>query len=384
MSLVGLFAGIGGFERAFQLAGFESELLCEIDPTASVILRHRFPDATIVGDIRDIDALPSTTSILTAGFPCQDLSMAGNKSGINGGKSGVVAAMFALVAKSRVPTIVLENVNFMLHLDSGRGMLWLVERLEEMGYQWAYRVLDTIGFGLPQRRRRVYLVASISMDPRHVLFADESTRRPSRAPGVDSALGFYWTEGRSGIGLTVDGIPPLKVGSGIGIPSPPAVYFPDGEVLLPSLSACERLQGFASGWVSDVQQPDDRASWRLIGNSVSVPVVKWVANRLREPGKVLDLPSQPLTKTDKWPAAAWNVGQGRARVEASDRPLDLEQRSIQEFRDQSWTRLSSRALDGFIRRAEEGGLRTPDGFLDALRAAPRSLPRVAKKRVNRG
>src|SRR5260370_2338779 len=136
----------------------------------------------------------------------------------------------------------------MLQLDSGDAMCRLVNEFEGLGYRWAYRVLDSMGFGLPQRRRRVYFVASTEVDPRTILFADDTIPNCTRPkPHLGKPLGFYWTEGRSGIGVTVDGIPPLKGGSALGIVSAPAVLFPDGEVLMPSLEVCERLQGFAAG-----------------------------------------------------------------------------------------------------------------------------------------
>ena len=169
MSVVGLFAGIGGFECAFADAGFETEMLVEIDASASAVLQRRFPEVELVADVADVRDLPGSATILTAGFPCQNLSMAGDKTGITGSKSGVVGKMFELIAHSRVPTVVIENVYFMLQLDSGRAMQWLVERFEDLGYYWGYRVLDTMGFGLPHRRRRVYLVASRELDPRTVL-----------------------------------------------------------------------------------------------------------------------------------------------------------------------------------------------------------------------
>src|SRR5262249_54795518 len=149
--------------------------------------------------------------------------------------------------------------------------------------RWAYRVLDTSGFGLPQRRRRVYLVASLTLDPRTVLFADECERTEPEPPSIEAPLGFYWTEGRSGVGITVNGLPPIKGGSGLGIPSPPAVLFPDGSVLIPSLSACERLQGFPSGWTDCVSREMQRLRWRLVANAVSIPVAAWVASRIRAP-----------------------------------------------------------------------------------------------------
>lgn len=385
MAIAGVFSGIGGFELAFSQAGFDSELLVEIDPSARAVLKTRFPDADVRTDVLELRELPSNTTILTAGFPCQNLSMAGDKSGITGSKSGVVQKMFELIARSRTPVVVIENVYFMLQLDSGKGMQWLVERFEELGYKWAYRVLDTMGFGLPQRRRRVYFVASLDVDPRSVLFADEAPTVVSPKPDLSKPLGFYWTEGRSGVGFTIDAIPPLKVGSTLGIPSAPAVLFPDGEVLTPSLEACERLQGFSSGWTDVAGRDDGRrnSGWRMVGNAVSVPVARWVAERIKRPGAVLDFACVSLGEGQRWPDAAWNVGEGRTAVAATDKPISMIRSSILEFRDSTWSRLSDRALNGFVTRASEGGLWMPEGFLDTLRKAGRKVIDKAKQSRSR-
>lgn len=378
MRVAGLFSGIGGFELAFSDVGFETALLVEVDPAARAVLRKRFPDVAIEKDVSDLVSLPEGADVLTAGFPCQNLSMAGDKSGIYGPKSNIVEKMFDLIERSRISTVIIENVYFMLQLDRGNGMRRLVEKFEELHYKWAYRVLDTLGFGLPQRRRRVYFLASRIVDPRQVLFSDESEPRSPFEAELSRPIGFYWTEGRSGIGLTVDGIPPLKVGSALGIPSPPAVLFPDGEVLIPSLTACEALQGFPSGWTAVPQEGTGKnPAWRLVGNAVSVPVAQWIAQRLKLPGNILELTKVEITAGRTWPDAAWNVGDGRIGVIAGDKPITKDRPSISVFRDATWTRLSDRALNGFITRAVEGGLWVPNGFLDALRAADRRDIRAA-------
>jgi DNA (cytosine-5)-methyltransferase 1 len=377
MRVVGLFSGIGGFELAFSRAGFETILLAEIDPAAAAVLKHRFPDVEVRDDVASITDIPLNTTVLTAGFPCQNLSMAGDKSGIMGSKSGVVEKIFDLITRSQVPIVVIENVYFMLQLDRGNGMRWLVEQFERIDYRWAFRVLDTMGFGLPQRRRRVYLVASRTVDPRTILFADDGPTQAPTPPDLSKPIGFYWTEGRSGLGLTVDGIPPLKVGSAIGIPSAPAVLFPDGEVLMPSLSACEQLQGFPPNWISGAANGYRRPEWRLVGNAASVPVARWVAERIKAPGAIRDFPTADLREGRPWPEGGWNVGKGRRGVVSTDKPISTERPSISAFRDPTWTQLSDRALSGFINRASEGGLWTPDGFLSALRSANRKVGRAA-------
>ena len=383
MTVAGLFAGIGGFELAFAQAGFETRLLAEIDHSARTILEQRFPGIQIGEDVARLAELPCGTEIVTAGFPCQNLSMAGDKSGIDGDKSSAVKAIFPLIERANVGTVVMENVYFMLQLKSGGAMRWLVERFEELEFKWAYRVLDTMGFGLPQRRRRVYMVASREIDPRCVLFADDAAH--AAAPenyDLGKPLGFYWTEGRSGVGFVLDAIPPIKAGSSLGIPSPPAALFPDGEVLMPGIAACERLQGFPEEWTLPADGGGTRGvRWRLIGNAVSVPVARWIAERIRKPGTPRELDAFELGAGDRWPDSGWNVGDGRIGATASDKPFDTCPPSIAAFRDESWSRLSDRALNGFIGRAVEGGLRMPEGFLEALRTADRRPASASRQRA---
>src|SRR5436190_279239 len=81
--VVGLFAGIGGIEHGLHLAGFHSEMLCEIDAAAQRVLAHNFPGIPVVKDVRALRSLPNA-EIVTAGFPCQDLSQAGKTAGIRG------------------------------------------------------------------------------------------------------------------------------------------------------------------------------------------------------------------------------------------------------------------------------------------------------------
>jgi DNA (cytosine-5)-methyltransferase 1 len=366
MAVVGLYAGIGGFELGFQAAGFEALLLADKDPFCRQVLAARFTDVDVRADVADVTSLPRGTSIVTAGFPCQNLSMAGDKVGLRGTKTGDIEHMFELIGRGSRPTLAIENVYFLLHVARGNAMTELVSSIEELGYSWAYRVVNTFAFGLPQRRRRVFFVASMTLDPRAVLFADEAGSPASSPATVDRPIGFYWTEGRSGVGTTVDGVPPIKVASTVGIPSAPAVLFPDGAVLTPSIEACERLQGFEAGW-TDLEFDTRRSPrWRMVGNAVSVPAATWLARRMKEPGIILDLPVRPLDEAPPWPSAAHGKAGERFAVEASEYPIRAQTPSIEEFRDDRWKPLSARALRGFITRAREGGLRFPSGFLSAL------------------
>jgi DNA (cytosine-5)-methyltransferase 1 len=367
---VGLFAGIGGLELGLARAGHESLLLCEIDRAARAVLDARLPEVDKHDDIRTLRALPEGTQLVAAGFPCQDLSQAGQTRGIEGARSGLVGEVFRLLRKSRVPWLVLENVPFMLQLSRGQALEVIVRALEELGYRWAYRVVDARAFGLPQRRRRVFLVASLHEDPRRVLFADDCGCPAEQARSEQTACGFYWTEGVRGLGWAVDAIPTLKGGSTVGVPSPPAIWLPDGSFVTPDIRDAERMQGFRPGWTSPAERvvkPGMR--WRLVGNAVCVPVAAWLGRRLRNPGAFTLQGARPLRRGGgAWPGAAWNVGEGAHSVEISEWPRRLRGGNLAGFLRWPGKPLSPRATAGFLGRTKRASLRFPPGFIHSLEA----------------
>ena len=368
MMVSGLYAGIGGFELGFERSGHHTLLMSEIDPDALCVIRHRFGSVKVDADVVKLSALPEETDIVTAGFPCQNLSMAGGKQGIDGDKSRVVDSLFRLLEVRRTPWVVIENVYFMLHLARGAAMDHIVSRLEGLGYRWASRVVDSRAFGLPQRRRRVFIVASLEGDPRDVLLADDAPNRIWPPPDLSKPIGFFWTEGRTGHGLTADAVPPLKAGSGLGIPSPPAVLLPGGRVATPTIEAVEQFQGFPARWTTALRnERDGRSRWRLVGNAVSVPVAEWIGNRLIAPGNYDHREDSEFNAEDSWPKAAWYMGDRRMVAEVSEYPVNKSRGCLSAFATEKWPDLSKRALTGFTRRAREGNLKYPSGFLDALK-----------------
>ena len=183
MRVAGLFAGIGGIELGLHAAGHSAAILCELDPAARAVLRARFPDTPLHDDVRTLTRLPGGVDVLAGGFPCQDLSQAGRTRGIGGERSGLVHEIFRLLRTHDVPHVLLENVSFMRSLGRGHAMRVLVGELERLGYRWAYRVIDTRAFGLPQRRQRLYLLASRTLDPASLLLTDEALAPGETDPG---------------------------------------------------------------------------------------------------------------------------------------------------------------------------------------------------------
>jgi DNA (cytosine-5)-methyltransferase 1 len=373
LEVAGLFAGIGGIEEGLHRAGHRAVFLNEIDETARKVLAAHFPDAHLTEDVRAIRSLPQV-DVLTAGFPCTDISQAGRKVGIGGAASGLVDEVFRLVGDTSPTWLVLENVSYLLRLDRGNGMRHVVQSLEELGFRWAYRVVDARAFGLPQRRQRVLFVASRTEDPRSVLFADNHGEPDFKDPigpiDLDRGYGFYWTEGLRGLGWVHDAVPTIKGGSTIGIPSPPAVWFPDtGEFGTPQIEDGERLQGFPTGWTAPAVTQDGRRvghRWKQVGNAVCVPMSEWLGRRLAEPGEpVAGDWGTPLSGA-RWPLAAYGGGGKRWVAPVGMRPFN-ETYSLRKFLALPLKPLSERATLGFLDRAERGKLRFSDGFLDALR-----------------
>jgi DNA (cytosine-5)-methyltransferase 1 len=372
LKVAGLFAGIGGIELGLHRAGHASELLCEIDDGAAQVLAQHFPSVPLARDVRLLKTLPDV-DVLAAGFPCQDLSQAGRTAGIRGKNSGLIDQVFRLLDSSRrAPRwLFLENVSFMLHLDRGRAMRVLVEQLEFRGYTWAYRIVDTRAFGLPQRRQRVILIASRREDPRGVVFADE-VGGSEVAFSKDLLCGFYWTEGLRGLGWAVDAVPTLKGGSTIGIPSPPAVWNPrTGSIATPEIRDAERLQGFEADWtLPALNAPAVRKGhrWKLVGNAVSTPVAQWVGDRLATPGRVeRELEGALLQRGVAWPKSAWGHKGKAYQIDRSMWPLDVRTPHLSDFLKHPLNPLSARAATGFKSRADVSTLTFVDGFLDAVR-----------------
>lgn len=374
LRVASLFSGIGGFELGLHRAGHQTVLMCESNPFAQTILRSKFPQVALHDDVTTLSSLPEC-DLVTAGWPCQDISLAGKTGGLGGSRSGLIEEVFRLVgAMDRRPAyILLENVAFAIDLRKGEAIRYVTERLEQLGYSWAYRILDTRLFGLPQRRRRLYVLASLDADPSALLF--DGAYLPPADLNVDARkVGFYWTEGKRGTGWSPDAIPPLKGGSTVGIPSPPAVWDRDsGGFTQPGIEDAERLQGFPPGWTQPAEglPRGERSRWMLVGNAVSVPVIEWLGARLAMEAVVLGGRGSPVASPKEF-AKAGKGGAGRCSQFFSptrEGPSDSRIMTLSEFGIRQPKPLSVRALAGFTSRFEAAPLKKNPEFLRDLRHA---------------
>lgn len=207
MRFAELFAGAGGLSMGLEAAGHICVWHCEIEPHACAVLRHQWPDVPLYGDVSQLDGRElverhGPIELLSGGSPCQDLSVAGKRAGLAGGRSGLFHEQVRLWRETEAPVMLWENVPGALSASNGEdfhvvlstlaGATVPVTRKRDGKIKWpksgivrgpdgrarvAYRVLDLQWFGPPQRRRRVFLLAVREdaldrYDPAALLFAD--------------------------------------------------------------------------------------------------------------------------------------------------------------------------------------------------------------------
>lgn len=203
LTVASLFDGIGGFPLAFERAGATTVATVEIDPEAAAISRrhfphaHQFDDVTKVtgDDLRAVGFVPDR-GILTAGWPCQDFSVAGRRAGLDGARSGLWWEVVRILAELKPRWFLGENVPGLLSsvcdpeceggcmARHGGAFGAVLGSLGQLGYGVAYRVLDAQFFGVPQRRQRVFIVGHLGTPftaPAQVLLEPEGGERDSAA-----------------------------------------------------------------------------------------------------------------------------------------------------------------------------------------------------------
>jgi len=211
ITAVSLFAGVGGFDLALERAGVKVVASVEWDKKAQEVLRRHFPESTIFGDISGVTGeqliaagFEPRNGIITGGFPCQDLSVAGKRAGLGGSRSGLFWEICRLLDETRAQNFILENVPGLLNSNNGADMAVVLEALVERGYRVAYRVLDAQHFGVPQRRRRVFIVGCLGDSrgtPEEILAISEGRAgylAQSKSKGKDTASAIATSAGESG------------------------------------------------------------------------------------------------------------------------------------------------------------------------------------------
>lgn len=309
INFIDLFAGIGGFRFALESAGAECVFSSEIDKHAQETYVANHGDIPS-GDITKINSedIPQH-DILCAGFPCQPFSISGKQRGFEDSR-GTMFFEIARIVEYHMPRILfLENVANLAKHSDGKTIAHMENMLNELGYTVFHQTLNASDYGVPQSRKRLYIIGfrndlnvkkfnfpsptyeDIALED--ILLSDDETNsyvivrddivlkdiqikdrlnKPIRIGTINKGgqgERIYSTKGHA-ITLSAEGGGPgAKTGA----------YLINGRVRKLAPEECRRVQGFPDGFVIPVS---DGQAWKQFGNSVSVPVLKNIVRALLE------------------------------------------------------------------------------------------------------
>ena len=327
-------SGVEAATVAWHPLGWEPQWFSEIEPFPSAVLAHHYPEVPNLGDMTKFkEWTDDPIDLLVGGTPCQSFSIAGLRKGLDDPRGNLMLTFVAIAARYRPRWVVWENVPGVLSSNGGRDFGTFLTALGEVGYGFAYRVLDAQYFGVAQRRRRVFVVGCLGDWRRAaaVLFERESLSghpAPSREAredvaktltrGVGQRYDFesetlpvaFGAQNSAGQGDSVS----YHVTPTLDKSKTPAVAF--GGDLARTLSArhdsspcadrgmdvvsvgaavrrltpreCERLQGFPDDYtlIPYRNKPAaDGPRYKAMGNSMAVPVMRWIGERIQMVGE---------------------------------------------------------------------------------------------------
>lgn len=261
-----LFAGIGGFDLGFEQAGFTTAWQVEIADIPRAVLADRFPHARQFTDVRT--CLPELwrTDVIIGGFPCQDVSIAGRRRGLAGERTGLFFDAMRIVDNLKPRWLVLENVPGLLNSNDGKDFQTVVQSLAECGYVGYWRVLDARYFGVPTKRRRVFLVAGLGEQPPLGFMADTGpVGRLAGKAETDSP----WADAHPTL------LAGFTIGSNIDISGANICLIPGGRGAM-----VERGRAVADDGLLKGLDAANFAAARAAGNAVCPPVARWIAEKL--------------------------------------------------------------------------------------------------------
>jgi DNA (cytosine-5)-methyltransferase 1 len=331
MRYLSVCSGIEAASVAWHPLGWEAAAFSEIDAFPRAVLARHYPSVPLHGDFTTIGANDyGPVDLIVGGTPCQSFSVAGLRKGLDDDRGNLALEFMRLSARIRPTWIAWENVPGVLSSNGGRDFGSILGALGELGYGWAYRILDAQYFGVPQRRRRVFVVgclgswqrAAAVLFERHSLQGNPAPCREARevAPTVparrfgggglgadfDCDGGLIARCDTTGEGkrfdsetttlITAEAFNWQSGGDARGLDPKPTAQLQRCQVPAITSSAtvrrltpreCERLQGFPDDYTlipwrnKSADQCPDGPRYKALGNSFAVPVVRWIGERIQ-------------------------------------------------------------------------------------------------------
>ena len=206
MNYISLFSGIEAASVAWASLGWNPVAFSEIEPFCCDLLEKRFPNVPNLGDISGVDwtEYEGSVDVVIGGSPCQAFSMAGRRLGLMDERGQLMLEFVRCVREAKPRWVVWENVPGVLSQDGGRAFGTLLWELAQCGYALAWRVLDAQFFGVPQRRRRVFLVGHpVPGCAAGVLFEPDCMRGDNPSSREKRAMLAADAQGRAGGSYTL-------------------------------------------------------------------------------------------------------------------------------------------------------------------------------------
>ncbi|MDR0992298.1 MAG: DNA cytosine methyltransferase [Ruminococcus sp.] len=319
IKFIDLFCGIGGLRLGMENAGFKCVFSSDINPECQKTYSANFGE-TPSGDIKTISEndVPRF-DVLCAGFPCQPFSISGKQKGFQDDRGTLFFEICRFIEKEYPQVVFLENVKHLIHHDSGRTLLTILQKLSDLGYIAEWRLLNALDYGVPQNRERIIIVAHKNspfnfneVDKTHhrilnefldktadfeFLEKDEYTLIPN--PKIQKQSGLYFVGYRNKSIRKVGVRPgtehlsrvhkqPNRIYSVLGThPTLPSqetsgrywILLEDNTVRKLTINECYRIMGFPESF----KRPSSIGEqYRQIGNSVCVPMISAIAKAIKE------------------------------------------------------------------------------------------------------
>lgn len=267
-------SGVEAATVAWHDLGFEPQWFSEVDAFPSAVLQHHYPTIPNHGDMtkfKEWNTDEQTIDLLVGGTPCQSFSVAGLRQGLEDPRGNLMLTYLAMADRFKPKWLVWENVPGVLSSNGGRDFGTFLGALGKIGYGFSWRILDAQYFGVPQRRRRVFVVGCLGdwRSAASVLFEPESF-------GVSAAKG------------TEEVAPCLTASSGRRYNDSDIIISEGGRPRWSTSIETERLQGFPDDYTQISwrgKEPEDCPNghrYKAMGNSMAVPVMKWIGERIQQ------------------------------------------------------------------------------------------------------
>lgn len=322
-----LFTGIGGFDHGFEKAGMSTTVQVELNKNSRKVLAEHWPDTPRGEDIKDAQGSDlGRPDVISAGFPCKDLIVrkTGGRQGLAGKDSvlyfefhRLVAEYLRLVDATGARWAVLENTDGLLTSNGGRDLAAVVLGLENLGYGWAYRVVNSANLGSAQRRKRIIIVSHRGGDSRPAweVLADRPTsagpagagdeprerQRPGLRPGAAEGVRVFRRRANARGKASEGAYHAYEAASFYNViassdgPTPTMqkhLVLQHGRLRgLTSIEA-ERLQGFPDDWTAAAPYS---ARWTSLGDAMHVDMAHWLGRRLMHVNSAVPMLTTPLT-----------------------------------------------------------------------------------------